>query len=367
MTYKLIISTDIGTDIDDAIAVYIAARHPDIDLKAVWVTNGDVDTRAKIARKLLNYSGSRARVLKGEAEPLSDKLKPYMHGYEKDFLTPRDQYRSQKWSIEENGLEAVMQMIDEEDELYIASIAPMTNLAKLLKAKPDAAKKIKKVYVMGGRISPDSPEHNVRFDVQAAREVLSSDLNLTIVTTDTCDRYMLDAAPLMYNLPKGKGMKFISEMAGAWKLYQERVALVNIGSEISEMHLLPEELTGKNFDELSLVQEFIRESHRKDNLEDLSRYILFIRGLAEKQPELADIKKKLDKADIKEFAVHDAYTIFSIVHPELVQTGKASVTVSNDNGYTDVQTGGQHDLVYYLDYQKFKEFLYNGMRLKKEC
>src|SRR4051812_52565 len=54
---SLVLDTDIGTDADDALALALAARHPDIDLRAVTTVSGDSCRRARIARKLLQLAG----------------------------------------------------------------------------------------------------------------------------------------------------------------------------------------------------------------------------------------------------------------------------------------------------------------------
>src|SRR5215213_2923248 len=55
MTISLLLDTDIGTDVDDALA--FALRHPDIELRAVTTVSGDVDRRAQIAAKILRLAG----------------------------------------------------------------------------------------------------------------------------------------------------------------------------------------------------------------------------------------------------------------------------------------------------------------------
>src|SRR5919109_375960 len=57
MAVRLILDTDIGTDVDDALALAFALRHPDIDLVAVTTVADDVVKRAHIARRLLRLAG----------------------------------------------------------------------------------------------------------------------------------------------------------------------------------------------------------------------------------------------------------------------------------------------------------------------
>src|SRR5213076_22366 len=50
---SFILDTDIGTDVDDALALAFAVRHPALDLRAVTTVSGDTVRRARIAKKLL--------------------------------------------------------------------------------------------------------------------------------------------------------------------------------------------------------------------------------------------------------------------------------------------------------------------------
>src|ERR1051326_1341944 len=54
---KIIIDTDIGDDIDDAFAVALALRSPELEIVGVTTTFGDTDARAKIVDRLLGEAG----------------------------------------------------------------------------------------------------------------------------------------------------------------------------------------------------------------------------------------------------------------------------------------------------------------------
>jgi inosine-uridine nucleoside N-ribohydrolase len=57
MALPLILDTDIGLDVDDAIALCFAALEPRIELRAVTTVNGDTQQRASVARALLRLCG----------------------------------------------------------------------------------------------------------------------------------------------------------------------------------------------------------------------------------------------------------------------------------------------------------------------
>src|SRR5208337_3415382 len=54
---KVIIDTDIGDDIDDAFAIALALRSPELEILGVTTTFGDTEARARIADRLLGEAG----------------------------------------------------------------------------------------------------------------------------------------------------------------------------------------------------------------------------------------------------------------------------------------------------------------------
>ena len=57
---KIIIDTDIGDDVDDAFALALAVKSPELQVLGVMTTFGDTETRAKITDRFLGEVG-RAR------------------------------------------------------------------------------------------------------------------------------------------------------------------------------------------------------------------------------------------------------------------------------------------------------------------
>ncbi|MBW2993336.1 nucleoside hydrolase, partial [Candidatus Woesearchaeota archaeon] len=92
-----------------------------------------------------------------------------------------------------NGVEDLAERLSKE-KYTVFSIAPLTNIAKLLQDYPDSAKNIERIYVMGCRFSSkENLEHNVLHDPLAAKLVFESDLPLTIIPGDLCEKYRMPA------------------------------------------------------------------------------------------------------------------------------------------------------------------------------
>jgi purine nucleosidase len=58
MTVPIVVDTDIGSDVDDALALVLAVRHPDLELRAVTTVSSQPDVRAGLARRLLDLAGA---------------------------------------------------------------------------------------------------------------------------------------------------------------------------------------------------------------------------------------------------------------------------------------------------------------------
>jgi hypothetical protein len=61
---KVILDTDIGTDIDDAWALGLAMTSPEFELIAVTITDGNTSARARVACKLLHKADPGTRILR---------------------------------------------------------------------------------------------------------------------------------------------------------------------------------------------------------------------------------------------------------------------------------------------------------------
>ncbi|MGC2326107.1 MAG: nucleoside hydrolase, partial [Candidatus Sulfotelmatobacter sp.] len=49
---KIIIDTDIGDDVDDAFAIALALRSPELEILGITTTFGDTETRAKLVDRM---------------------------------------------------------------------------------------------------------------------------------------------------------------------------------------------------------------------------------------------------------------------------------------------------------------------------
>src|SRR5690606_24072096 len=87
----LLFDTDIGTDVDDCLALAVLLGSPEIDLLGVTTVYGDVALRARMVRKLLDLAGrDDVPVLVGDGAPLMRNRHVYWPGHEGVGLLAED-------------------------------------------------------------------------------------------------------------------------------------------------------------------------------------------------------------------------------------------------------------------------------------
>jgi len=187
---KVVIDTDIGSDVDDALALALALRSKEIQLEAVTVVYGDVDLRAKIALKMMKLSGIEGvPVAKGIQKPLLRERELFWTGHEGEgFLTPMDNaLKPDPRHAIDLIISTIMSM---KKEITLVTIGPLTNIATAIIKEPRIVENVREVFVMGGvtrifdGINLPFREHNINCDPEAARIVFNSGLSITMVPLD---------------------------------------------------------------------------------------------------------------------------------------------------------------------------------------
>lgn len=186
----LIIDTDPG--IDDALAIAIALFSDELDVKLITTVAGNVglDKVTYNALRLLKYfEREDIPVAMGADCPL---IRPYedasnVHG--KSGMEGFDFEEPTIGAIKENAVDAMRRVIMESDEpVTLMPIAPLTNIALLLKTYPEVKKNIREIVMMGGSASRGNKgvmsEFNVALDPEAAHMVFHSGVKLTMVGLD---------------------------------------------------------------------------------------------------------------------------------------------------------------------------------------
>ena len=178
----VIVDTDIGDDIDDALALTLLLRSPELVLKGVVTNNRHEGERALVASKLLETAGrSDVPVYRGTPGG-KGKLS---HG---EFI--EDYRNAEVGSFEDFLLFLNGEMADSAHGPVYLSLGSLTNIAHVLGRFPQAAQRLKLV-IMGGSMDKDykgddrpQAEWNIYSDVQAAGKVFGSGADIIMVGLD---------------------------------------------------------------------------------------------------------------------------------------------------------------------------------------
>lgn len=183
---RILLDTDIGTDIDDAWALGYVLKSPTLDIAGVTISDGDTAARARLACKLLYRLGrTDIPVAVGRPTPAvpADRI-DFQFAWAEDF---RD-YRPIATPAVEFLADAIRR---NPHQITLVAIGPLHNIGDLARRHPDVIPLVKRVVLMSGSIGPNAfsavavPEWNVRLAIPEAQAVYSAAWPLTIVPLDS--------------------------------------------------------------------------------------------------------------------------------------------------------------------------------------
>src|SRR5207237_8335416 len=153
---SVVLDTDIGSDVDDAIALAFAMRHPRVDLRAVTTVSGDTTLRARLARRLLALGGQSAvPVGAGLASPTGPGS-PAWFGHEGVGVIEQGQDESQPG----DGVDLLLDRVDAASQLV--TIGPLSNVEAALDRDPSFTGRLRCMATMGGCLAPVRGETVIR-------------------------------------------------------------------------------------------------------------------------------------------------------------------------------------------------------------
>jgi inosine-uridine nucleoside N-ribohydrolase len=185
---KIIIDTDIGDDIDDAFAVALALRSPELQIVGITTEFGETETRAKLVDRMLGEAGRQdipvaigihtdAKTAFGQ-RPYAEggRFAKASHPAAVDFIL--DQIRKNP------------------GEITLVTIGPLVNVGAIIDRDPQTFKKLKRVVSMGGSIdrgygdpygppTPPQPEWNILNDVASGKKLFASGVPVYLMPLDS--------------------------------------------------------------------------------------------------------------------------------------------------------------------------------------
>lgn len=199
MSVRVILDTDIGTDVDDCLAIAFMLGSGGFTFEGITCVYGDVALRARMVRKLLELRGAEGVPIRlGAQKPLLGLRDVYWEGHEGQGLLDDDPGES--FSDEHAADFIIRTVMASPGEIDLLAIGPLTNVALAMVKEPRLASSLKHLTIMGGVVrdygSLDLPvaEHNIRCDPEAAHIVLSSGAPISLVPLDVTTKCSIRTA-----------------------------------------------------------------------------------------------------------------------------------------------------------------------------
>ncbi len=200
---------DTDTASDDAVALVIALRHPDIEVVGIGVVAGNVpvDIGVQNALYVAELCGrTDVAVYPGEAVPLRVPLETgqYVHG--QDGMGDIGLPLAGRTPTDGHAVDALLEASHlHAGVLEVVTLGPLTNIARAIERDPSLPERVARVVVMGAvadHVGNQNPvaEFNMWVDPHAVDVVLRSGLPLEFVGWDISRTYAVlspeDAARL---------------------------------------------------------------------------------------------------------------------------------------------------------------------------
>jgi inosine-uridine nucleoside N-ribohydrolase len=193
---------DVDTGVDDALALALAVRHPDVTLEAVLTVAGNVglELTTRNTLRVLDWLGAtEVPVAAGADRPLAGPPIDAGHWHGVDGLGGATLPESAR-QARDDGVGYLIDLVQAEPGAFtLVCVGPLTNLALALGRWPDLVRSVRAVVLMGGaarlpgNVTPVA-EFNIFADPEAAAIVFDQPWPLTMVGLDVTNQVHLTRA-----------------------------------------------------------------------------------------------------------------------------------------------------------------------------
>jgi purine nucleosidase len=210
---RFLIDTDTASD--DAVAILMALRSPDVQVDAITMVSGNVPVEmgARNAGYTAELCGKQTPVHIGCSRPLVREAQYAYFFHGPDGMGGMNYSAPKRPPEQEHAVDALIRLVRAHPGEYtLVTLGPLTNIAMALRRAPDLAGKVRHVYIMGGaactvgNITP-AAEYNIWVDPEAAHIVFHSGLPILMIGWEHCrGASALDNADM--DLVRAIGTKF---------------------------------------------------------------------------------------------------------------------------------------------------------------
>jgi len=216
-TIKVLFDTDIGSDIDDAVALAYLLAQPRCDLLGITTVSGRPTERAKLASAICKTAGANIPIIPGYEDrldgptrqpnvPQTSVLPSWAHDTE---FSNQDAVDFMAETIRNNPHEVVL-----------LAVGPMTNVARLFERYPESAGLLKTLHMMIGRFTDDPvlpvSEWNAHCDPTATHVIYTTETTQhTSLGLDVTHQVVMDSHQVQEHFQHPL-LKPVYEMSEVW-------------------------------------------------------------------------------------------------------------------------------------------------------
>ena len=230
--HKVILDTDIGTDVDDALALAALMGSKEVDLIGITTVYGDVRLRSAIAMHLCSLVNREIPTFAGEDKTISGR-EVWVSGSEGKNYENLTSFTPQITSAVDFLVNAV---VSQPKSIDVIAIGPLTNIARAIQTNLDFVEKVKRVWIMGGDFTQSRVEHNFKCDIDAARIVLESNVPISILDLPSSQKTIIRMeeieqirnAPALGALLYSEIMSWIQPRNQDWTIPHDPIAALTL-------------------------------------------------------------------------------------------------------------------------------------------
>mgnify|MGYP001190445646 FL=1 len=192
MVRKFIIDTDTASD--DAVALIMALRAPDVEVEAITIVNGNMPI-AQGSRNALYTAQMCGRtdvpVYLGADRPLNREREHAFWFHGQDGMGNQYYPAPERQPEAKHAVQAIIETVRANPGIVMVTLGPLTNIALAVMQAPDIVPNVSRCVVMGGaactsgNVTP-AAEYNIYCDPEAARIVFRSGLPVEMVGWELC-------------------------------------------------------------------------------------------------------------------------------------------------------------------------------------
>jgi purine nucleosidase len=240
MTRPVLLDTDLGSDVDDAIALALLLACPELRLVAVTTVSGDALGRAQASARLLGAAGRRdVEVCAGARDALVRTGR-----FNADPIPLADYPAGPAAPVtDEPAAARIVRAARETPGLELLFVGPLTNLAHALALDPELPKRVARLHVMGGhirrvaigeRVVAPGIDYNLCADPEASVMALGAGFETRLVSADVTLQVWLREADLarLAGAPAPVARALVP-LVRAWTPVQRRIFVDGMGGTLA--------------------------------------------------------------------------------------------------------------------------------------